>query len=98
MTLRNKIRENREQLEAVLARYGASNPRLFGSVARGDANETSDIDLLVDLHSSTRNSLLQVAGISEELSDLLESRVDVVCDSLLRNSVSATAKAEAVPL
>lgn len=80
----------------VLDRYAAANPRVFGSVARGDAGEDSDIDLLVDLAPSAGNELLRVAGISEELSDLLGVKVDVAAASLLRNEVSATALADAV--
>ena len=47
--LREVITTNRAALTDVLSRYGADNPRIVGSVARGDAGATSDIDLLVDL-------------------------------------------------
>lgn len=80
----------------VLDRYGAANPRLFGSVARGDAGEDSDVDLLVDLLPTGGNELMRVAGLSEELSELLGVRVDVVAPTLLREAVSATALADAV--
>jgi len=82
----------------VLRRYGASNPRLFGSVARGDAGPDSDIDLLVDLEPGRGNPLLRVAGMGEELSLLLGVRVDVVSEELLRYHVSETARTEAVAL
>ena len=96
--MRQLIERDRARVEAVLARYGASNPRLFGSVARGDAVEGSDVDLLVDLDPSAGNVLLRVAGIGEELSALLGVQVDVVTDVLLREQVAATAHADAVPL
>jgi uncharacterized protein len=80
----------------VLARYGATNLRMFGSVARGEAGEDSDLDLLVDLVPGFGNELLRVAGIAEELSELLGLRVDVVAATLLRDEVSATALADAV--
>lgn len=80
----------------MLDRYGATNPRLFGSVARGDAEEDSDLDLLVDLTSGDGNELLRVAGLAEELSELLGVRVDVVAATLLRDEVSTTALADAV--
>ncbi|MEO6885874.1 MAG: nucleotidyltransferase domain-containing protein [Jatrophihabitantaceae bacterium] len=41
--------EHRGALDEVLRRYDASNPRLFGSVARGDVTSFSDIDVLVEL-------------------------------------------------
>jgi predicted nucleotidyltransferase len=97
-SLREAISAHREQFNAVLERYGASNPRLFGSVARGDATATSDIDLLVDLHPGVRNSLLQISGIAEELSNILGAQVDVVTQDLLRDQVSATVRADAIPL
>ena len=90
------IRTRRAAVDEVLRRYRATNPRLFGSVARGDATESSDIDLLVDLERDAGNPLLRVAGISEELSTLLEVRVDVVAPEILRDAVSATALADAV--
>ena len=82
----------------VLNRYGASDPRIFGSVARGDAGATSDIDLLVDLEPDGGNALLRIAGIGEEFSRILGVGVDVVTDSLLREPVSASAHRDAVAL
>lgn len=80
----------------ILSRYGATNPRLFGSVARGAADDDSDLDVIVDLIPGAGNALLRVAGMSEELSDLLGVKVDVVAAELLRREVSATALADAV--
>lgn len=82
----------------MLRKYHASNPRLFGSVARGDAGPESDIDILVDLDAGGGNALMRIAGMSEELTQLLGVRVDVVCDELLRARVSANAHAEAIAL
>lgn len=97
-SLRALLRFRSNDVMSVLGRYHASNPRIFGSVARGDSGPESDIDILVDLDPGGGNPLLRVAGISEELSGLLGVRVDVVCDELLRDRVSATARAEAVAL
>lgn len=96
--LRARLEQHRAQVQAVLDRYGARNPRLFGSVARGDATDDSDIDLLVDLDPDGGNALLRVAGISEELSLLLGVSVDVVSDDVLRVGVSAAAHEQAVAL
>jgi len=82
----------------ILARYGATNARLFGSVARGEARLDSDLDLIVDLAPGAGNELLRVAGLSEELSALLGVRVDVVAESLLRREVSLGALSDAVPV
>lgn len=93
-----RIDHHRADSCAILTRYSATKPRSFGSVARGDAREGSDIDVLVDLDLAAGNPLLRMAGIGEELSVLLGVRVDVVADELLRESVSATARAELVIL
>lgn len=56
-------------------------------MARGDANADSDLDLLVDLLPHAGNALLRVAGMSEELSEVVGRRVDVVTTSLLHNQL-----------
>ncbi|MGM0385703.1 MAG: nucleotidyltransferase family protein [Actinomycetota bacterium] len=96
VALRAVVGAHRGALERILARYGATNPRLFGSVVRGDANSSSDLDLLVDLLPTRGNELLRAAGIAEELSDVWGRRVDVVTTTLLRGGVSASALADAV--
>ena len=96
IALRAAVAVQRGALDAILARYGAVNPRLFGSVARGDATSSSDLDLLVDLLPARGNELLRVAGIAEELGEVLGMRVDVVSTTLLRGDVSASALSDAV--
>nr|WP_187698191.1 nucleotidyltransferase domain-containing protein [Rathayibacter agropyri] len=96
--MRAAVQAHHAALADVLVRYGASNPRLFGSVARGDAHAESDVDLFVDLESGSGNPLLRLAGIGEELSRILGVRVDVVAESLLRASVSTSAHRDMVPL
>lgn len=95
---RKSIAAHRGELDDVLLRYGASNLRLFGSVARGDAHPGSDIDVIVDLDPDAGNALLRIAGIGEEFSHILGAQVDVVTESLLRDAVSANAQREAVAL
>lgn len=96
LRLRRVLRERRYDVAEVLARYHATNPRLFGSAARGDAREDSDVDMLVDLVPGAGNELLRVAGIAEELSTILGVKVDVISAGLLRDEVSATAVLDAV--
>ena len=94
--MRAAVAAQRGALDAILARYGAVNPRLLGTVARGDATSSSDLDLLVDLLPARGNELLRVAGIAEELGEVLGMRVDVVSTTLLRGDVSASALSDAV--
>jgi hypothetical protein len=97
-SLRHNLDRNRDAILEVLARYGAVNPRVFGSVARGDATASSDLDLLVDLLPDSRSALMRVAGLGEELLDLLGVQVDVVADELMRDEVSESAHADSIPL
>ncbi|MHB1067615.1 MAG: nucleotidyltransferase family protein [Candidatus Nanopelagicales bacterium] len=95
---RAAIAAHRAQIDDILARYGARNPRLFGSVARGDATAGSDIDVLVDLDPAGGNLLLRLAGLGEEFSRILGIPTDVVAADLLRDQVAATALADSVDL
>lgn len=70
--------------------------RVFGSVARGDDTETSDIDLLVDLDAGV--SLVGLIGLERELSEILGRKVDVVPARNLKPELAARVLAEAVEL
>ena len=91
-----KLRQLRGEIIAHMREHGASNPRIFGSVARGDDDKNSDIDLLVDFDIS--QGLVPIARLSRELSLLLGEKVDVAPVKMLRPSVAKNALAEAVPL
>ena len=69
---------------------------MFGSVARGDATEASDIDFLVDLDEG--RNLLDLGGLLMDLRDLLGHDVDVAVESLLRPRVVGRVLADAVDL
>jgi predicted nucleotidyltransferase/DNA-binding XRE family transcriptional regulator len=92
-----KLRANRERIRRVAHRHGASNVRVFGSVARGEDRADSDIDLLVDLDVRGRG-LLPLGAIADELSQLLGETVDVAPAGALAPHVAESALAEAVPL
>lgn len=69
------LRERREEILSVAARHGASNVRVYGSVARGEARPASDIDLLVDMEEG--RSLLDLAALHLELEELLGYPVEI---------------------
>ncbi|WP_372697547.1 nucleotidyltransferase family protein [Arthrobacter sp. JSM 101049] len=96
--VRKAIAIHRLALDEVLRRYRARNPRIFGSAARGDATDSSDVDILVDLDPDSGNQLLRVAGIGEEFSRILQISVDAVSSDLLRDVVSSTALTQAIDL
>ena len=95
----DRLREQREAISDVLAKYGASNPRLFGSIAQGTAGPDSDVDLLLDLTAEGSGSRLsRLSGIRLELEELLKLPVDVVCEELLKDRVSEAAYSQAIAL
>jgi len=96
MTLDALLRAKREDVLRLCAKYGARNVRVFGSVARGDADEQSDIDLLVEFDSE--RSLLDHAGLWLELQELLGVKVDVVSERGLKARIRERVLQEAVPL
>lgn len=88
------VRRRRGELLAAAARYRASNVRVFGSVARGEADAESDVDFLVDMPDDYR--LLELGGVCTAFEDLLGRPVHVVVTGEL--PAAWRAEAEAVPL
>ena len=72
------LRAQQTAIAAIARRYGARNLRVFGSVARGEADEGSDLDLLVDLEPG--RNLFDLGGLALDLEDLLGCSVDVVTE------------------
>ena len=72
------LRKLRTEILSAAARHGASNVRVYGSVARGEARPDSDIDLLVDMDAG--RSLLDLAGLHLELEDMLGFQVEIGTD------------------
>lgn len=96
--LRALLAANTNELRALLEKYGASNPLLFGSVARGDANAKSDIDILVEMSPEDGNLLMRASGLLEETRELLGKNIDIFPTQLLKSKISQQAINEAVPL
>lgn len=91
-----KLRRCRRAIIDAAQRRGATNVRVFGSVARGADTESSDVDLLVDLAPSV--GLIGLIGLEREIADLLACDVDVVPAANLKSGLAAKAIAEAIPL
>lgn len=96
MILSSTINQKREEILRIAARHGAGNVRIFGSMARGDAIEQSDLDLLVRF--DVDRSLLDHGALIEDLRDLLGIKVDVVSEGLLKGRFGERILAEARPL
>ncbi|HUN09692.1 MAG TPA: nucleotidyltransferase family protein [Aggregatilineales bacterium] len=96
MDIREQLDEQRNQILQIADQYGVKNIRIFGSVARGEASLTSDIDLLVDLN--TQWTLLEHVGFMQDLAELLGRKVDVVVEAGLGGTLRKKVLQEAVPL
>jgi uncharacterized protein len=96
MNLTETLKTNREKILEVSAKYGARNIRVFGSAARGDFSQNSDIDFLVDMESG--RSLLDMGGLLMELQKLLGCKVDVVSTKGLRQRIRESVLREAISL
>ncbi len=87
-----RLIENRE----ILDRYNVKTVRLFGSVARGQANADSDIDLLVEFEPSARIGLFEFSKLKYELSQLLGCDVDLTTPDALHKKLKADILKEAI--
>lgn len=96
MTVSALVNEKRDDILRLATAHGARNVRVFGSVARGEADAASDIDLLVDLEPG--RSLLDLGGLLMDLQALLDRPVDVVTERGLRERIRERVLREAVPL
>jgi uncharacterized protein len=96
MSLGELVKQKREDILRTATRYGAYNVRLFGSVARGESDAKSDVDLLVDMEAG--RSLLDLSGLLIDLEDLLGCNVDVVTERGLQGRIRERVLREAVIL
>lgn len=96
MNLQTLLHQNRDRVLETAARYGAYNVRVFGSVARGEATDSNDIDLLVSMEPG--RSLMDLGGLLYELQNLLKVEVDVVTEKGLRPRIREQVLREARPL
>jgi hypothetical protein len=94
MTVEQLLKTKRDDIFTLAAKHGARNPRIFGSVSRGEAGTESDIDFLVKMEEG--RSLLDLTALVLDLQDLLGVKVDVVSEDglywLLRRRILKEAK------
>lgn len=92
----SELQTRREEILRVAQKYGAFNVRVFGSVARGEADAESDIDFLVDMEPG--RSLFDMGGLLTDLQTMPGRAVDVVTEKGLRERIRERVLREAVAL
>jgi len=91
------LQERRSQILAIAQKHGAYNVRVFGSVARGEATEQSDIDFLVDYDLGKITPWFP-AGLLIDLERLLNRKVDIATVDMLKEHIRDRICREAVLL
>ncbi|MBZ8183136.1 nucleotidyltransferase family protein [Oscillatoria salina] len=96
MEIKQLLAEKREEILQIAAKHGADNVRIFGSVARGEANKESDIDFLINV--GEKHSPWFPGGLLADLEDLLGCKVDIVTENGLHQLIRERVLSEAIPL
>jgi uncharacterized protein len=96
MQLRDRLRELRADIQSAAKAHGARDVRVFGSVARGEDHDASDIDFLVVLDPG--RTLLDLARLEIRLEELLGRSVDVMTENALQETVRSAVLREALPV
>ncbi|MCX5725013.1 MAG: nucleotidyltransferase family protein [Nitrospirae bacterium] len=96
MGIADLLKFKRIEILRLAAAHGAHNVRVFGSVARGESRQDSDIDFLVEMDNG--RSLLDLIELSQDLETLLQRKVDVLTDQGMSPYLEQRIHAEAVPL
>jgi hypothetical protein len=96
MTLEKLLKDKRVDILGIAGKYGARKVRVFGSVARREADEASDVDFIVEMEPG--RSLFDLGGLQFELEALLRCRVDVVTERGLKARIRERVLKEAVPV
>ena len=93
----DELRKNyRDDILAIAEKYGADNVRVFGSIVHHNLREDSDIDLLV--HFKPGTSLLDEAGLDIALNQLLNRKVDLIGEDVVRDEFRPYIFNSAIPL
>jgi predicted nucleotidyltransferase len=90
------LRQNRQEVLRIASKYGAHKVRVFGSVARGEGDASSDVDFLVELEAG--RSLLDLGGLQFEQEALPGHKVDVATQRGLKPSVRDQVLRGAIPV
>jgi len=90
------LKSKRAEILDLAKKYGVSQIRIFGSVARGESGPGSDVDFLVEMEEG--RSLLDLVGLWQDLEELLGCKVDVITEGGMSPYLRERIYEEARPL
>ncbi len=94
MTTLDELKRRKDEIQRISDKHGISRLRVFGSVARNEQGDQSDVDLLVDISPS--KDLVDLVSFIQEMQAILHARVDVVSEGglspFLRDKIIAEAR------
>ena len=96
MITKETLRQKRDDITRIAAKHGAINIRVFGSVARDQSRQGSDLDLLIDVGPKTSSWF--PAGLILDLESLLGCHVDIVTENGLNPELRDRVLTEAIPI
>jgi len=96
LSISNNIKSKREEILDIARKYGATNLRVFGSMARGEESPKSDLDIIVEMEKGS--SLLDIISIKQDIEELLGRKVDVVTEASISPYIRNNVLREAVNL
>ncbi|WP_205948501.1 nucleotidyltransferase family protein [Pueribacillus theae] len=96
MSISMKLKDNREEILRIAKENGIKNLKLFGSVARSEDGEESDIDLLVSFEEG--KSLFDLIRFKQEMEEIMGKNVDVLTENAIHHSIKEKILNEAIPL
>ena len=96
MSISNIIKNRRNEILDIAAKYGAKNIRVFGSMAHGEESPESDLDIIVEMEKG--RSLLDIIAIKQDIEELLGRKVDVVTEASISPYIRDNVLKEAVAL
>ncbi len=92
----DQLERYRHDIRLVIQANRAGNPRVFGSVSRGEDNDESDLDILID--PSEETSLFDIGAMQAELAELLGVKVDIHTPNSLPESFRNEVISQALPI
>ncbi|MEN6326225.1 MAG: nucleotidyltransferase family protein [Syntrophomonas sp.] len=95
-SLFNQLKRDSKRINKIATKFGVKSIRIFGSVARGENLQTSDIDLLVDFNEDA--SLFDLINLKLELEEIYKKKIDIVTINSLHPSMASQVMDEAVLL